>query len=45
MIETEYPNEELPAQCTRSDDEAGSIVLHASSDKTEKEKDVKKQRR
>ena len=34
MIETEYPDEELPAQCTRSDDEARSIVLHVSSDMT-----------
>ena len=38
MIEPEYP-EVLLAQCTRSDDEAGSIVLHVSSDMTEKEKD------
>ena len=30
MIETEFLGEELPAQCTRSDEEAGSIVLHVS---------------
>ena len=37
--ETEHPGEELPEQCTRSDEEAGSIVLHVSSDMNEKEKD------
>ena len=39
VIETEHPDEELLAQCTRSDEEAGSIVLHVSSDMHEKEKD------
>ena len=38
VIETEYPGEELPAQCTRSDEEAGSIVLHVSRDMNEREK-------
>ena len=40
VIETECPGEELPEQCTRTDEEAGSIVLHVSSDMNEKEKDV-----
>ena len=39
VIETEHLDEELPAQCTRSDEEAGSFVLHVSSDMNEKEKD------
>ena len=39
VIETEHHDEELLAQCTRSDEEAGSIVLHLSSDMNEKEKD------
>ena len=39
VIETEHHDEELLAQCTRSDEEAGSIVLHVSSDMNEKEKD------
>ena len=38
MIETEHLGEELPEECTRSDEEAGSIVLHVSSDMNEKEK-------
>ena len=39
VIETEHLDEELPAQCTRSDEEAGSIVLHVSTDMNENEKD------
>ena len=31
VIEAEHPCEELPAQCTHSDEEAGSIVLHVST--------------
>ena len=42
MIETEHPDEELLAQFTRSDDEAGPIVLHVSCDTNEKDK-MKKQ--
>ena len=38
VIETEHPGKELPAQCTRSNEEAGSTVLHVSSDMNEKEK-------
>ena len=37
-IEPEHFDEELLAQFTRSDDEAGSIVLHVSCDTNEKEK-------
>ena len=44
VIETEHPDEELLAQCTRSDEEAGSIVLHVSSDMNEKEKDEEEAR-
>ena len=32
VIETEHPDEELLAQCTRSDDEAGSIVEKVRDD-------------
>ena len=39
VIETEHLDEELLAQCARSDEETGSIVLHVSSDMNEKEKD------
>ena len=39
VLETEHPAEELPAHCTHPDEEAGSIVLHVSSDINEKEKD------
>ena len=39
VIETEHLGEELLAQCTRSEEEAGSIVLHVSSGTNEKEKD------
>ena len=35
MIEIECPGEELPEQCTRTDDEAGSIVLHVGHDMDE----------
>ena len=45
VIETEHIGEELPAQCTRSDEEAGSIVLHVSSDMNEKEKMMKRRTR
>ena len=38
VIETECPGEELPEQCTRTDEEAGSIVLHVGHDMNEKEK-------
>ena len=38
VIKTKHPGVELPAQFTRSYEEAGSIVLHASSDINEKEK-------
>ena len=39
VIERDYLDEELPAQCTRSDEEAGSVVFHVSSDMNQKEKD------
>ena len=39
VMEIEHPDEELPAQCTLSDEEAGSIVLHVCSDMNGKEKD------
>ena len=39
MIETEHPGEQLLAQCAHSEEEAGSIVLHVSSDINEREKD------
>ena len=38
VIETDCPGEELPEQCVRTDEEAGSIVLHVSHDMNEKEK-------
>ena len=38
VIETEHLDEELLAQCTRSDEEAGSIVLHCSSNMNEGKK-------
>ena len=38
VIETECFGEELPEQCTRTDEEAGSIVLHVGHDMNEKEK-------
>ena len=38
VIETGYLGEELPAHCTRSDEEAGCIVLQVSSVVNEKEK-------
>ena len=38
VIETEHIGEELLAQCTRSDEEAGSVVLHVSGVMNEKEK-------
>ena len=38
VIETECPGAELPEQCTRTDEEAGSIVLHVDHDTNEKEK-------
>ena len=38
VIETDILGEKLPAHCTRSGEEAGSIVLHVSSDMNEKEK-------
>ena len=43
VIEPEHFDEELLAQFTRLDDEAGSIVLHVSCDTNEKEKVMKKQ--
>ena len=39
VIETEHLGGELLAQLSRSDEEAGSIVSHVSSDMNEKEKD------
>ena len=36
MIETEQPGEEIPAQCTRSDEKASSIVLHVSERERER---------
>ena len=39
VIETEYLDEELPAHCTRSDEEAGSIVSHVSRDMNERERE------
>ena len=38
VIETECPGEELLEQCTRTDEEAGSVVLHVDHDMNEKEK-------
>ena len=38
MIEIERPGEELLEHCTRTDEEAGSIVLHVGHDMNEKEK-------
>ena len=38
VIKTEHLGEGLLAQCTRSDEVAGSVVLHVSSDMNEKEK-------
>ena len=38
VIEIECPGEELPEQCTRTDEEAGSIVLHVGHDMNETEK-------
>ena len=38
VIETDCLGEELPWQCTRTDEEAGSIVLHVGHDMNEKEK-------
>ena len=38
VIETDCPGEELPEHCMRTDEEAGSIVLHVSHDMNEKEK-------
>ena len=40
MIETECPGEELPEQCTRTDEVAGSIVLHVGHDMSEKENNI-----
>ena len=37
MVETDCLGEELPERCTRTDEEAGSIVLHVGHDMTEKE--------
>ena len=38
VIETDCPGEELHELCTRTDEEAGSIVLHVGYDMNEKEK-------
>ena len=38
VIETDCLGEELPEHCTRTDEEAGSIVLHVGHDMNEKEK-------
>ena len=38
VIETDCPGEELPEHCTRTDEEAGSIVLHVGHDMNEKQK-------
>ena len=37
-IETDCLGEELPEHCARTDEEAGSIVLHVGHDMNEKEK-------
>ena len=42
VIETECLGEELSEHCTRTDEEAGSIVLHVGHDMNEKEKKMKK---
>ena len=39
MTNTTNANGEREKQCTRSDEEAGSVVLHVSSDMNEKDKD------
>ena len=38
VIETDCLGEELPELCTRTDEKAGSIVLHVGHDMNEKEK-------
>ena len=38
VIETDSLGEELLEQCTRTDEEAGPIVLHVGHDMNEKEK-------
>ena len=41
VIETDCLGEEVPAHCTRTNGEAGSIVLHVGHAMNEKEKNVR----